>query len=139
MQAEAVSGASVESELRGLRGRIDQWRHSQGRTRAMPEELWQEASVAAGKWGVCAVSGALRLNYQGLKRRLLGNSPAHTKPTIPRTQFVELNGFRAPKEPPRGDEAVVEVVQADGTRVSLRVKSTSANLAALVSVLRGRS
>ena len=89
MHAEAVLVGKAESELQGLMGRIEQWRNEPGRGRSMPEALWQEASAAAQKLGVYAVSRVLRLNYQGLKRRVYSDSRClvyhhtHSPPKLP--------------------------------------------------------
>jgi hypothetical protein len=52
MRAEVVLPELTETE--GLRGKIEGWRQSQPKSRSMPEELWQEASTAAGPPGIAA-------------------------------------------------------------------------------------
>jgi len=115
----------------------------------MPEELWKEASGFARKLGICQVSRALRVNYAGLKRRMrTSGAPRVVSRTSARAasvtgpNFIELSGpaaFAALSEPPAGSDAVVEVVAADGARLTIRVKgATSPNVAAWVSAFRGR-
>jgi hypothetical protein len=148
MQTEAVF--TVPVELKGLHRRIEAWRRTLPGTRPMPEELWKEASGFAQKLGICRVSRALRVNYGGLKRRVLSSGlPAvdgrrrERTASVIRPDFIELSGlpaFGALSEAPAGSDAVVEVVAADGTRLTIRVKgATSPNVAAWVSAFRGRS
>jgi hypothetical protein len=148
MQTEAVFAGPVE--LKGLHRRIQAWRQTLPGTRPMPEELWKQASGFAQKLGICKVSRALRVNYGGLKRRVLasglpavdGRRSERTRSVI-RPDFIELSGlpaFGALSEAPAGSDAVVEVVVADGTRLTIRVKGvTSPNVAAWVSAFLGRS
>jgi hypothetical protein len=161
MHAEAVLVGKAEllvraeSELQGLKGQIERWRNEPGRGRAMPEPLWQEASAAAQKLGVYAVSHVLRLNYQGLKRRAHSNSKSESKgdsrapASMRQAQFIDLSGIAgtaqvaqvagAAPQAAGAEEAVVEVVATDGTRLTVRVKAGAANLVALVNAFRGRA
>ena len=57
--------------VKELRGQVEQWRQSRPHSRsAMPEELWQAATVMAKEQGVYPVSTALSIGYKTLKRRL---------------------------------------------------------------------
>jgi hypothetical protein len=66
--------------LETLSQKIEQWRSQKPRTRAMPEELWEQASEAARSFGVGRVSKALRLGYapcgDAAAQRERGASPA---------------------------------------------------------------
>jgi hypothetical protein len=73
MQTEAVFAAPLE--LEGLHRRIQAWWQTRRGTRTMPQELWKQASGFAQKLGICKVSRALRVNYGGLKRRVLAGRP----------------------------------------------------------------
>ncbi len=56
---QTVTGAAVDlSELDELCQKIERWRGQKPRTRAMPEELWEQASEAARSFGVARVSKA---------------------------------------------------------------------------------
>jgi hypothetical protein len=143
MQAEAILPELTEIEE--LRGRIGGWRQSRPKSRPMPEELWQEASEAAKRLGTGRVARALGLSYEALKQRVISNGSGrrrggarrHAQPE--RAEFIELNGFPALGSAVTRDEMVVEMVAADGTRLTIRVKAASPNISALIESFRGRA
>jgi hypothetical protein len=122
--------------IEGLRARIEAWRGSESKGRAMPEELWEAAGAAAQLLGVFRVARALSLNYQTLKRR--AGMADTQRAAAGRADFIELPGVSAPFAGP-GDEAVVEVLATDGAKLTLRVKAQNLDMAALVNALRGRA
>jgi hypothetical protein len=139
MQAGAVAAPGAEREMIDeLRGRIDAWRQSDSKSRAMPDDLWEDASAAAQMLGVHRVSRELGLNYQALQRRA---APGATLPAQSPPEFIELGGLLAMNDAGGGDEAVVDVVGADGTKMTVRLKgpSASTNLSALVKAVWKRS
>jgi hypothetical protein len=143
MQTETSASADVTG-LEVLNQRIERWRSQKPRTRAMPEELWKEATAAARSFGVGRVSKALRLGYATLQERA-GVETARGKRsrrerTVPVAsgEFVELSGFPSVVRSAGAEEAVVEVAAPDGTRLTIRLKG-SANVVALVNALRWRA
>jgi hypothetical protein len=143
MRAEVVFPELAEIE--GLRGKIEGWRRSQPKSRSMPEEFWQEASTAARTLGAGRVARALGLNYETLKQRVLPIGPDRPGGRVRRkrhregTGFIELKGFPALGQSATRDEMVVEMVAADGARLTIRINAASASVPALINVLRGRS
>jgi len=139
MQAAEASaapfGAAAEM-VEGLRTRIEAWRGSETRGRAMPKDLWEAAGAAAQRLGVFRVARALSLNYQTLKRR--AGMADTERPAAGRTDFIELPGVSTPFAGAR-DEAVVEVLATDGAKLTVRVKGQSLDMAALVNAFRGRA
>jgi hypothetical protein len=135
MQTEARLTESA-GEIEGLRARIEAWRRSENRGRRMPEELWQEAGAAARRLGVCPVSRALGLGYQTLKRRV---SPSESSPSnvVSQPRFIEVAGF-APMNGVTADEAIMEMVFADGSRLTVRLKDSSPALLRVIQAWRGR-
>ena len=129
------SGASGEM-IEGLRVRIEAWRRSESRGRRMPEELWQEASAAAQRRGVCPVSRALGLGYQTLKRRAC---PSQSSPSnvVSHPRFIEVAGFGS-LNGVAADEAIVEMVSTDGSRLTVRLKDSSSALLSVIQAWRGR-
>ncbi len=143
MHTETGSAAEV-SGLETLSRKIEQWRSQKPRSRAMPEELWEQASEAARSLGAGRVSKALRLGYAPLRRRS-GAEGARSQPSrgertgsVASGEFVELSGFAAVRSMTGGEGAVVEVSAPDGTRLTIRLKE-STNVVALVNALRWRA
>ena len=143
MQTETGEAAEVIG-LETLSQKIEQWRSQKPRTRAMPEELWEQASEAARSFGVGRVSKALRLGYAPLRRRSgaegVRSKLGRRERTAPVSsgEFVELSGFAAVRSMAGGEGAVVEVAAPDGTRLTIRLKE-STNVVALVNALRWRA
>ena len=133
------------TEIEGLRGKIQGWRQSQPKSRSMPEEFWQEASTAAKSLGAGRVARALGLNYETLKQRVLPNGAGRSADRVQRkrqpegTGFIELKGLSAPGKLASREEMVVEVLAADGARLTIRIHAGSASVPALINLLRGRS
>jgi hypothetical protein len=123
--------------LEGLRARIEAWRSSEHRGRRMPEELWQEAGAAAQKLGVCPVSRALGLGYQTLKRRACPGESSSSR-VVSHPRFIEVAGFGSFNGVGTG-EAIVETMSTDGTRLTVRLKDSSAALLSVIQALRERS
>jgi hypothetical protein len=137
MQTAVISAEELGIER--LRDRIEGWRQSSPRTRAMPEELWKEACATAKRLGTGRVARALGLKYEGLKQRVLtgGGRFADVATVLPAgAEFIELTGFSAAG--PAANEAVVEMVAADGAKLTVRLKGGGVDVAALVSAFRGR-
>ena len=65
------------------------------------------------------------------------NKPSVAK-VVPSARFIELKAPVVSGGPLEG-EAVVEVLGADGTRITLRLKDSSPALPAVITALRGRS
>lgn len=143
MQTKTDATAEVIG-LEGLSQKIEQWRSQKPRTRAMPEELWEQASKAARSFGVGAVAKALRLGYASLQRRSSSQGAHEEPPQSSRVElsasgeFVELSGFPSVGSMTAEQGVVVEIAVPDGTRLTLRLKG-SVNVVALVNALRWRA
>lgn len=139
-----TSAAGELTELDVLGQKIERWRSQKPRTRAMPEELWEQASEAARSFGVGRVSKVLRLGYATLRRRSSAEGARDKPRRRDRTalmasgEFVELSGFPSVRPMAGGDGAVVEVAAPDGTRLTIRLKE-STDIVALVNALRWRT
>jgi hypothetical protein len=115
------------SEIDALLAKIEGWRGSRSKSKAMPEPLWQEACVAARKLGTGRVAKALRLNYAHLKDRLLSSGevrPQQAKrqglPQVESPQFLDLGRVADLSPPHSAKPVVVELVAPDGTRLTIR-------------------
>jgi hypothetical protein len=140
MQAAVISAEVLGIE--GLRDRIEGWRQSSSKSRAMPEELWKEACATAKRLGSGRVARALGLKYETLKQRVLGCGAGGVRGEATvlaaGAQFIELTGVPAVGHTAAPHEAVVEIVAADGARLTIRLKGASLDVARLVSAFRGR-
>ncbi len=74
--------------VKRARERIEHWRATREKRTHMPESLWHAAAVAARDHGLWAVSHALRVNYEGLTKRLV-KTPSPDTST--KASFVELD------------------------------------------------
>jgi hypothetical protein len=136
MEAQTVATATPGAEremIDELRGRIDAWRRSETKGRAMPEALWEDASAAAQMLGIHRVSRELGLNYQALQRRAATGATLPA-PSLP--EFIELGGLPGMNDAGGGNEAVVEVLAGDGAKLTIRVKVQNLDISALVKQFR---
>ncbi len=136
-EARAAENGAAHEVIEGLRARIEAWRKSEHRGRRMPEDLWQEAGAAAQMLGVCPVSRALGLGYNTLKRRACP-SELSTSKVVSHPRFIEVARF-APLNGVGADEAILEIMSADGSRLTVRLKDSSPALLTVIQALRGQS
>ena len=136
-------GRVVEVGLPELRDRVQAWRRSGKKSKAMPSGLWEDAVALAGHLGINPVSSALGLSYTRLRKRL--EDVTSGKPTASQAEFVELEGGQLLSRSASGrsekktmPEAAIEVSLGDGRRLTIRLGAGSElDVAALVSVFRG--
>ena len=105
----------------------------------MPEDLWQAAAALAREHGTWSVSRALRVRHDGLKRRV-AESDTDAAAASASPGFVDLGSISSTvSSAPSGlPEAVVELTQADGTRLTVRLPSRAViDLRALVDAFCG--
>jgi hypothetical protein len=102
----------------------------------MPSRLWDEASRLARELGVHRIKCALGLNYESLKKRVGEVGAERSGAGTKATGFVEMSGAQL-LEPASG--AVVEVSDADGGRLTVRLGTGSAlDVGGLVEAFRRR-
>jgi hypothetical protein len=109
----------VPGALGRLQDRFEQWRQQTGpgHRRRIPNTFWEEASILARQQGVFTVARALRLNYAALKKRAGVNAGRRCQPkSVP---FVEL----MMSNPEATSENVIELVNRQGARMTLRLRS----------------
>ncbi|HVP44917.1 MAG TPA: hypothetical protein VMS96_15940 [Terriglobales bacterium] len=102
----------------------------------MPLELWTEAARLAQSDGVYPVARALRISFEGLKRRIVETGAGATVPSAQPSGFVELTGAQLLGGPvPRG--TVVELSDGAGTRLAIRLTGgAEIDVASLVAAFR---
>jgi hypothetical protein len=113
---------SIPEPIAQLQEQLTQFRNSnQPRTR-LPESFWNAAVELARQYGIYQTAHPLRLDYVGLKKRLLGSRSAQPKRTQKRTEpaFVELMAPQSAKP----DEWVIELESSRGSK--MRIQSPAA-------------
>jgi hypothetical protein len=131
---------STRERLEGLRRRVAGWRQTRRRHGPMPEELWREAAVLARELGVSRVSHAVGIGYAGLSDRVGASGPQAAESGETKNRFVELSGAQWAASSTLGAASgpLIEVVAADGARLTIRLPAGSAvDVAAVVRAHRG--
>lgn len=106
--------------LKRVERRFDRWRFGRSsRKERIPTELWGLAVEAAKEHGVCAVSKALHIEYNALKRRL-GDMASAKRGQAKRAAFVEV----LPSVMSCG-ECSLEISTGSGRRLLMRFPMTA--------------
>ena len=115
----ARQAPSLPSDLDAAINHFEEWRATRtGRSR-VPESLWSLAVSVAKTHGVWRVAKALRVNYEGLKRRVAAKKiPPPKEDSF--SPFVELDLSRSfhPKE------CTIELEERDGPKMTIHLKGT---------------
>ena len=121
------------NEIDQVKQRFEEWRRHRKHGQRIPSALWLAAVDLASAQGMERIAQALRLNPDGLAKRL-NNAPkkaAKAKaPLAAQSAFVEL---MAPKATGMG-ECVIELSNAQGA--NMRVQFQGGDMAGLVSLTR---
>ncbi len=96
----------LPAALKALSKRLEAFRSHRMRQRNLPEALWEQAVEQALQHGIFRVHQALRLNYNGLKRRV-AEFPLPAKKTP--SAFIEL---QAPSVSLVGHDVILGVLPA---------------------------
>jgi hypothetical protein len=86
----------------------------------LPDSLWQAAVKLAQQYGIYPVAHPLRLDYMGLKNRLVQVSPPDRQKAAP-PAFVEL----VAAQPAPLEECVIEFESARGAKPRIHWKATT--------------
>jgi len=111
------SNLSVPEPIVQLQRQLDQFRSAQPHRAKIPEGLWQAAVELARQHGLYAVAHPLRLDYEGLKRRLEGVSKLEKKKKVASPGFVELIAAH-----PAAAECVIEFESKSGGKMRIQWK-----------------
>jgi hypothetical protein len=106
-------------EVAQLQQQLDQWRAMNPPRTKLPESFWKAAVELAKQHGVWQTARPLRLDYVGLKNRLLGSKSPRRKPA--KAAFVELIA------PGRGqlEECAIEFESSGGSKMRIQWKTTA--------------
>lgn len=130
MATTSTAPRTEPPQLQPLAQRLNAWRSARTLGQRIPDELWNAAADLARVHGLSRTSSALKLSYYDLQRRLVAGRRPRRRRVTP-APFVEV----APPAlaPELGERGTVELVQASGARLTLRLPNPSASdLLALV-------
>src|ERR1700683_2392158 len=83
-----MNAAVIPEPIAQLQLQLNEIRGPRPRGKNLPDSVWQAAVELAREHGVYSVAHHLRLDYAGLKKRLVGGFPRRTKKRKP--GFVDL-------------------------------------------------
>jgi hypothetical protein len=146
-----TEGAQVPEGLERLQRQVEAWRRSPTRSKVMPAELWDAATAATGLFGTSRVARALGVNYQRLKAQMdlrdgsrsrtggTRRAAEHRAPqVVDAVQFVDMGRLAGIAPPVGPDELLVEMIAADGTRLTIRARQASPAVLELVNAFCDR-
>jgi hypothetical protein len=122
MATTSTRSRSTPPQLQPLAQRLKAWRATRVPGQHIPDELWRAAAELARVHGLSRTATALQLSYYDLQRRLAGGPPARRR-RAPAARFIEL----APPAPPPGpgEHGTLDLVQASGARLTLRLPNAN--------------
>lgn len=102
------------------RGRrcFERWRRGHKPPTRLPEHLWSLAAELAREYGISRTARTLRLDYNGLKKRLEFLAPDEALPAIPPPLFLEL----LPSGTHSTIECTLEREDAQGVKIRIHLK-----------------
>jgi hypothetical protein len=103
--------------VRGRRG-FERWRRTHKPPTRLPEPLWALATKLAREYGLSRTARILRLDYNGLKKRLEFLASDETSPVTPPPPFLEL----LPSGMPSIIECTLEREDAQGVKIRIHLK-----------------
>ena len=107
-------------EIEQVRRPLEAWRGTRKPGHRIPERLWSALVKLGRTYGISPVNQALRVDYNGLKRRVAGGQPAR-RAASNRPAFVEFKALQ-----PSGEMAcVVELEDRLGGKMTLRLAQVS--------------
>ena len=123
MATTSTTSRTEPPQLHPLAQHLKAWRSTRTPGQRIPDELWRAAADLARVHGLSRTAAALKLSYYDLKRRLLaGRIPRRGRLTP--APFVEVAPPALTGGP--GEGGTVELVQACGARLTLRLPNASA-------------
>lgn len=111
---------NIPEPIAQLQQQLEQWRRENPPRTKLPELFWQSAVDLAKQYGVYQTAHPLRLDYMGLKNRLLGSADPRRK--VEQPAFVELIAPRSTKL----EECVIEFESAGGAKMRIQWKASAA-------------
>ena len=123
------SKSNLPTKLARGRERFEKWRSKHKKRTRLPEQLWTAAVKLANEYGVNRTVQALRLDYSGLKKRMVSNVSGDTSQSSAGSQFFQLLG----SELTAVAECAIECEDAKGDKIRIHLKGRELpDLAALI-------
>jgi hypothetical protein len=123
------SKSNLPAKLARGRERFEKWRSKQKTRTRLPEPLWSAAVKLAQEYGINRTARVLRLDYNGLKKRLESSVSGETPPVSVGQQFLQL----LPSELTAVTECAIECQDAQDTKLRIHLKGPQLpDLAALI-------
>ena len=127
------NGAQGLARLDQLRRQIERWRRTRMKRSPMPAELWTAATELARELGVSRVARELGVGYESLKDR----AEARGEPGARQADaFVEIAGASLLSAVPGAARSEVELSDARGTKLVIRLADQAVDVAALLAAFR---
>lgn len=124
--------SKLPAKLARGRERFEKWRNKQKTRTRLPEPLWSAAVKLAHEYGINRTARALRLDYNGLKKRTESSVSGDTSPVSVGQQFLQLLG----SELTAVAECAIECQGARGTKIHIHLKGSQLpDLTALIDSL----
>ena len=116
-----ISTPTVKPTLEVARHQFEAWRKRRRCRGRIPETLWQAAADQCREHSICEVSRTLRLNYNGLKNRILrARDMGVAVGQRPDLGFVRLD-FGVPMT---SSECLVEMEAPNGAKMRMSFRGT---------------
>ena len=112
------SKSNLPAKLARGRERFEKWRSTHKQRTRFPERLWSAAVKLAHEYGVNRTARALRLDYNGLKKRMESSVSGDLSQAVVGSKFIQLLG----SELTAVAECAIECEDAKGTRIRIHLK-----------------
>lgn len=112
------SKSDVPARLARARERFDKFRKKHKGYHRLPDSLWSAAVKLAQTYGVNRTARVLRLDYNGLKKRLESTVSDTPSETMPGMGFLEL----LPSELTAAAECAIECRNPNGAMIRIHLK-----------------
>lgn len=115
---------SIPEPIAQLGQQLERWRSENRPRTRLPKPFWSAAVELARQYGIYRTAHALRLDYMGLKKRLLGSGAPQRKrrQELARPAFLELIGTQAEK----AEGWVVEFESSQGGKMRIQAPAAVA-------------
>ena len=110
--------SALPAKLARGRRRFERWRRDHQPPTRLPESLWSLAVELAQEYGLSRTARTLRLDYNGLKKRLEFLAPDKASPATPSPPFLEL----LPSEMHPTVECTLEREDAQGVKILIHLQ-----------------